>query len=158
VPRRVGGAQGIIRVEALETLYPDRLVEHVERLAHHALRGEVWDKAFRYCRQAGRKASPRSAYREAAVCLEQALVALSHRPEVEQAESYYHAARGAADELGMRPLLAHCHQGLGTLYANTGRREQAHVELVAAIALYRAMDMTFWLPAAEAALSRVGGW
>jgi class 3 adenylate cyclase/tetratricopeptide (TPR) repeat protein len=68
-------------VEALEGLYPDRLAEHVERLAHHALRGEVWDKALRYCRQAGTKASARSAYREAVLCLEQALVALSHLSE-----------------------------------------------------------------------------
>jgi class 3 adenylate cyclase/tetratricopeptide (TPR) repeat protein len=77
------------------------------------------------------------------------------RPEVEQAESYYHAARGVADELGMRPLLAHCHQGLGTLYAKTGRRDQAHTELSTAIDLYRAMEMTFWLPQAEATLAQV---
>jgi len=45
--------------------------------------------------------------------------------------------------------------GLGTLYAKTGQREQAHTELAAAIDLYRAMDMTFWLPQAEAALAQV---
>jgi predicted ATPase len=66
---------------ALETLHPDRLAEHVDHLAHHALRGEMWDKALRYCRHAGAKASARSAYREAVVCLEQALVALSHLPD-----------------------------------------------------------------------------
>jgi hypothetical protein len=55
----------------------------------------------------------------------------------------------------MRPLVAHCHLGLGSLYAKTGRREQAHVELAAAIDLYHAMDMTFWLPQAEAALAQV---
>jgi hypothetical protein len=60
-----------------------------------------------------------------------------------------------ASELGMRPLAAHCHRGLGTLYATTGQREQARAELTAAIALYRAMDMTFWLPQAEAALVQV---
>jgi class 3 adenylate cyclase/tetratricopeptide (TPR) repeat protein len=68
-------------VEALERLYPERLAEHVDRLAHHALRGEVWDKAIRHCRQAGTKASARSAYQEAVVYIEQALVALSHLPE-----------------------------------------------------------------------------
>jgi hypothetical protein len=57
----------------------------------------------------------------------------------------------------MRPLLAHCHQGRGTLYAKTGRREQARAELSAAITLYRAMEMTFWLPQAEAALGQVEG-
>ena len=55
----------------------------------------------------------------------------------------------------MRPLQAHCHRGLGMLYAMTGQREQAHAELETAIALYRAMDMTFWLPQAQAALAQV---
>jgi Flp pilus assembly protein TadD len=57
----------------------------------------------------------------------------------------------------MRPLQAHCHRGLGTLYAKTGRREQARAELSTAIDLYRAMAMTFWLPEAEAALAQVEG-
>ena len=56
----------------------------------------------------------------------------------------------------MRPLPAHCHLGLGTLYAQIGQREQARAELTAAIDLYRAMDMTFWLPQAEAMLAQVG--
>jgi len=58
--------------------------------------------------------------------------------------------------MGMRPLQAHCHRGLGTLYATIGQREQAHAELSAAIDLYRAMDMTFWLPQTEAALAQMG--
>ena len=57
----------------------------------------------------------------------------------------------------MRPLRAHCHHGLGQLYGQTGRSEQARAALAAAIALYRAMDMTFWLPQAEAALAQTGG-
>ena len=68
-------------VEALEALAGDRLAEQVERLAHHALRGEVWDKALAYCRQAGEKAMARSAYREAVGSFEQALSALAHLPE-----------------------------------------------------------------------------
>ena len=56
----------------------------------------------------------------------------------------------------MRPLRAHCYHGLGTLYAATGQQEQALVELSAAIDLYRGMDMTFWLPQAEAVLAQVG--
>ena len=55
----------------------------------------------------------------------------------------------------MRPLQAHCHRGLGTLYATTGQREQARAELSTAIELYRAMEMTFWLPETEAALAQV---
>jgi tetratricopeptide (TPR) repeat protein len=68
-------------VDAMETLYADQLAEQVERLAHHALRGEVWDKALVCCRQAGEKAMARSASREAVEYFEQALSALSHLPE-----------------------------------------------------------------------------
>ncbi len=68
-------------VEALEQLGADRSTEQVERLAHHAFRAEVWDKAFSYLRQAGAKAIERSAIREAAAYFEEALVALGHLPE-----------------------------------------------------------------------------
>jgi tetratricopeptide (TPR) repeat protein len=78
-------------------------------------------------------------------------------PEVELAEVSYQQALALAEELGMRPLQAHGHRGLGTLYAKIRRLEQAQAELSAAIALYRAMDMTFWLPQAEAALAQVEG-
>ena len=78
-------------------------------------------------------------------------------PDVAQAEAYYQQALALAEELGMRPLQAHCHLGLGTLYAKIDRQEQARAELSVAIALYRAMDMTFWLPQAEAALAQVEG-
>jgi tetratricopeptide (TPR) repeat protein len=77
--------------------------------------------------------------------------------EVEQAEGHYHQALALADELGMRPLQAHCHLGLGTLYAKVDQQETASTELSAAIELYRAMDMTFWLPQTEAALAQVEG-
>src|SRR5205085_2117665 len=59
-------------VEALEGLAGDRVAEQVERLAHHALRGEGWDKALVYCRQAGEKAMTRSAHHEAVRYFEQA--------------------------------------------------------------------------------------
>jgi tetratricopeptide (TPR) repeat protein len=76
-------------------------------------------------------------------------------PEVEQAEVHYRQALALAEDLGMRPLQAHCHLGLGTLYVKTGQRQQACTELSTAVDLYRDMDMTFWLPQAEAALSQV---
>jgi tetratricopeptide (TPR) repeat protein len=79
------------------------------------------------------------------------------RPDVATAEAHYGAAMALASALGMRPLQAHCHRGLGTLYATTGQREQASAELSTAIDLYRAMAMTFWLARAEAALARVEG-
>jgi class 3 adenylate cyclase/tetratricopeptide (TPR) repeat protein len=75
--------------------------------------------------------------------------------ETERAAAHYQQALALANELGMRPLQAHCHRGLGTLYAATSQREQAHTELTTAIALYRSMDMTFWLPQAEAVLTQV---
>jgi tetratricopeptide (TPR) repeat protein len=68
-------------LETLETLAGDQVAEQVERLAHHAVRGKVWDKALTYCRQAGEKALARSAHREAVGHYEQALDALTHLPE-----------------------------------------------------------------------------
>jgi tetratricopeptide (TPR) repeat protein len=78
-------------------------------------------------------------------------------PETAQAIAHYCQAFTLADELGMRPLQAHCHRGLGMLYAATGQQEQARTELSTAIALYRDMDMTFWLPQTKAALTQVEG-
>jgi class 3 adenylate cyclase/tetratricopeptide (TPR) repeat protein len=78
--------------------------------------------------------------------------------ESAQAEAHYRQALALAEELGMRPLQAHCHLGLGTLYAALGQREQACTVLSTAIALYRDMAMTVWLPQAEAALGQVESW
>ena len=75
-------------------------------------------------------------------------------PDIEQAEAHYQHALALARELGMRPLQAHCHHSLGTLYRQTGRDELAQAALSTAIEMYRAMDMTFWLPQAEAALAQ----
>ena len=68
-------------VEAIEQLHSDRLAEHVERLAHHAVRAEVWEKAVNYARRAGTKAFDRSANRDAVAAFEEALAALDHLPE-----------------------------------------------------------------------------
>jgi tetratricopeptide (TPR) repeat protein len=83
------------------------------------------------------------------------IAARRNPPEAHQAEAHYQQALALAEELGMRPLQAHCHLSLGTLYATTGQRQQAHAALTTAIELYRAMDMIFWLPQAEAALAQV---
>jgi tetratricopeptide (TPR) repeat protein len=77
------------------------------------------------------------------------------RPEVAQVEEHYRQALALAEELGMRPLQAHCHRGLGMLYATTGRQAQARAALSTAMEMYRAMEMTFWLPETEAALAQV---
>ncbi|HSB72512.1 MAG TPA: adenylate/guanylate cyclase domain-containing protein [Candidatus Methylomirabilis sp.] len=71
-------------VEAIERLYPDRLAEQVDRLAHHAFRGEVWEKAAIYLRQAGARAAARSAHREAVGLFEGALTVFRHLPETRQ--------------------------------------------------------------------------
>jgi predicted ATPase/class 3 adenylate cyclase len=78
-------------------------------------------------------------------------------PAVESAAGHYREALALADEFSMRPLQAHCHGSLGTLYTKLGQPEQAHTELSLAIDLYRSMDMTFWLPEAEAVLAQVEG-
>lgn len=70
-------------VNAIESLYADRLGEQVERLAHHAVRGELQEKAVHYLRQAGVKAVGRSAFSEALACFEQALGILKVLPESE---------------------------------------------------------------------------
>jgi DNA-binding winged helix-turn-helix (wHTH) protein/tetratricopeptide (TPR) repeat protein len=74
-------------------------------------------------------------------------------PESTLADAYYRQALALAEKLGMRALVAHCHLRLGTLYTKEDRREQACTELAVAIELYRVMDMTFWLPQAEALMT-----
>jgi class 3 adenylate cyclase len=143
--------EGLVRVSALGPVPVKGLTEPVDvfelveasairrRLQAAATRGltrfvgremelVAVQQALAYCRQAGAKAETRSAYRE---------------------------ALALAEALGMRPLQAHCHRGLGTLYGITDQREQARTALSTAIALYRAMEMTFWLPETEAALAQV---
>jgi len=76
-------------------------------------------------------------------------------PETALAAAHYQQALTLAEALGMRPLQAHCHRSLGTLYAQLGQRQQARTALATAIAQSRAMAMTFWLPQMEAALAQV---
>src|SRR5260370_15271851 len=87
-------------MEAIETLHRDRLGEQIERLAHHALRGEVWEKAVPYLRQAGLKAAGRSALPEAREWLEQALEVLAALPESPSSQ-----AEGFDIRLELRPRL-----------------------------------------------------
>jgi hypothetical protein len=73
-------------------------------------------------------------------------------PDPVMAEQAYNGALAVAAELGMRPLAAHCHLDLGKLYRRTGKREQAREQLTTATAMYREMDMGFWVEQAEAEL------
>jgi sugar phosphate isomerase/epimerase len=75
-----------------------------------------------------------------------------HRPEcleAEDATGYYREALALADELGMHPLVAHCHLGLGKLSRRTGDRAKAQEHLTTATTMYREMDMRFWLEQVE---------
>jgi tetratricopeptide (TPR) repeat protein len=83
------------------------------------------------------------------------VAAQRHPLQGERAEAHYRQALTLAQELGMRPLVAHCHRGLGTLYAATGQAAQARTVLSTAIEMYRGMEMTFWLPQTETALTQV---
>jgi len=125
-------------------------LSEVCRLAGHG------EEAWQYARQALDLARQLKERRNEALALHQLGVVHAHAdpPNVAPAVAHYQQALALAEELGMRPLQAHCHHGLGTLYAATGQREQACATLSAAIALYHAMDMTFWLPQAEAALAQ----
>jgi DNA-binding winged helix-turn-helix (wHTH) protein/tetratricopeptide (TPR) repeat protein len=135
----------------------------VNRSPWHAQLSEVCrlmgrgEEAWQHARQALDLARQQKERGNEAHALSQLGVVHAHAapPDVAQAEAHYQQALALAEALGMRPLQAHCHRGLGTLYAQTGQREQARTALSAAIALYRAMDMTFWLPQTEAALAQV---
>ena len=76
------------------------------------------------------------------------------RPQNAIAEEGYRAAKALAD-VEMRPLVAHCHLGLGKLYRRTGKREQAQEHLTTATTMYREMDMRFWLEQAEVELGEL---
>jgi tetratricopeptide (TPR) repeat protein len=71
-------------------------------------------------------------------------------PDADAARTHLEQALALATELAMRPLVAHCHLGLGKLYRRTGKREQAQEHLTTATAMYREMGMTYWLEKAEA--------
>ena len=75
-------------------------------------------------------------------------------PEIEAAEARYRDAFTLATELGMRPLIAHCHLGLGKLYRGIAEGMKGQEHLMIAVTLYREMDMGFWLEKAEAELGR----
>jgi tetratricopeptide (TPR) repeat protein len=75
----------------------------------------------------------------------------------EAAEQHYHKALALASERGMRPLVAHCHFGLGTLYRRTGKQQQARDHVTTAATLYREMDMRFYFERGEAELGSLPG-
>jgi tetratricopeptide (TPR) repeat protein len=115
------------------------------------------EEAWQHAQQALDLARQQKARGGEAHALHQLGVVHAHAdpPDVAQAEAHYQQALALAEALGLRPLMAHCQLGLGRLYGQTGRGAPARAALATAIALYRDMDMTFWLPQAEAALAQV---
>jgi class 3 adenylate cyclase/tetratricopeptide (TPR) repeat protein len=133
-------------VTAIERLYPDRLDEHAERLAHHALRGEGWEDAVVYCRRAARKSVTRSANREAVAHFEQALAALEHLPEgrdrLEQAIDLRLDLRQALTPLGeFERTLEHLRQAETTAEALGDQRRLGQVLALLAYAYYARGDI-----------------
>jgi class 3 adenylate cyclase len=115
-------------LDKMESLYADRLAEHVERLAHHAFRGERWEQAVRYGQDAARKALGRSANQEASAYLQQALDALEHLRETQWTREIavdlrleLYVTLLPLDQL--RPLLDHLHKA-ETLAKALGDRER----------------------------------
>ena len=100
------------------------------------------------CHQPGRQAGTLRVLGEIAAC----------RPplDADMAENHFGEALTIADDLGMRPLQAHCHLGLGKLYRRAGRSDEARAELATAVAMLREMGMAFWLPEAEQELAGAG--
>ncbi len=78
-----------------------------------------------------------------------------HPLESDQAEIDYQQALGLAEDLGMRPLMAHCHRGLGEVHMQKDQLEQARAQLSISIDMYRDMEITFWLPQAEIELAKI---
>jgi class 3 adenylate cyclase/tetratricopeptide (TPR) repeat protein len=115
------------------------------------------DEAWQHARQALDLARQQKARGSEAFALHQLGTVHAHAtpPDAELAEAAYRQALALAEALGMRPLQAHGHRGLGILYGTLGQQEPARAELSLAIELYKAMEMAFWLPEAERALAEV---
>ena len=134
---------------------------HSLRIAHlgeaYLLTGQI-EKAMASATQAADLARDHDERGSAAWTLRLLGEIHSHRdpPEVTVAEDSYLQAEALAAELGMRPLVAHCHLGLGRLYQRTAKREQAHEHLTTAMMMYREMDMRYWLEQAEVEMRELG--
>jgi class 3 adenylate cyclase/tetratricopeptide (TPR) repeat protein len=137
-------------VATIEALYPDRLTEYAERLAHHAYRGEDWAKAVTYLRQAGSKAAVRSAHREAVAWFDQALVALGHLPESrgrsEEAVDLRFNLRSVLLPLGQHERIFDClreAESLAHALSDQRRLGQATVYLTEQFRLMSDLDRAF---------------
>jgi tetratricopeptide (TPR) repeat protein len=169
IVRGLGSAYALQgRLAEGRVLLEEAISDSIRMGGRQAARGVVWlseacrlaghhEETGQHARQALDLARQQKTRGQEALALYQLGAAHTHAapPDAAQAEAYYQQALALAEALGMRPLVAHCHLGLGQLYHQTGRAEQARAALTTAIDLYRAMDMPFWLPQAEAALAQM---
>ena len=121
-----------------------RLAGRLDEAAHGAIRALELARAYQ---ERGHQAY--------ALRLLGEIAAHRERSEIEPAETHYRQAMALAEELGMRPLVAHCHLGLAKLYRRTGKRKQARDHLTTAMTMYREMSMTHWLEQAETEMQEI---
>src|SRR5262249_9663440 len=144
-------------MQAIEREYPDRLAEQVDRLAHHALRGEVWPKAVAYLRQAGDRAASRSAYGEAVGCFEQALGAVAHPPAgdvMAQTIDLHLELQGPLAALGqIQELQYHLHRAKDLAVALADRSRLARILALECIQSRAALDFERGIEAGQRALA-----
>jgi len=138
-------ASEAMRYGAAQPLFLVYLGEAYVLAGRHQDALEVAGRAVGLAREGGQRI-----YEASALRLLGEIASQRDSPEVETAEDYYRQAFALADELGMRPLVAHCHLGLAKLYRRTGKQEQARDHLTTATTMYREMDMRFWLERAAA--------
>jgi tetratricopeptide (TPR) repeat protein len=127
-------------------------------LGEACLLGDRREDALRFAERAVRLTRERGqrGYEAWALWLLGEIASHSDPPDVGAAEGHYRQAMALAEELGMRPLLAHCRLGLGKLYRRKGPLQQAQEHLTTAMTMYREMDMRFWLEQGEAEQKRLG--
>src|SRR5262249_14372204 len=143
-------------------------VEAFRRRPHHFRPSFIFLYAGMTCLSVGRINEAASHAREAlalvrrlgargneahALCLNGDIAAAAGADDT---EGYYRQALALAEPRGMRPLVAHCHLGLGKMHPRMGNPDQAQQHLTIATALYRDMDMAYWLEQAEAELRQLG--
>ena len=146
----------------------DRLREGEQFIEHHeaiiGLRPWAYQALGRACLLVGRlddalclcdraTASSPPGYTADALLLAADIATHPDRFDADTAEAHYRKALELADARGIRPLVAHCHLGLGELFQRTSRRSEAEQHLTAATAMYRDMEMLFYLEQAQSALS-----
>jgi len=149
------GVEGVARADSLRLLSSQAL--RVAWLGEAYLLGDQVEKARE---SAGRALAMAREYQERgneadALWLWGEIAWRGDPPDLDAAEAGYRDALSLADALGMRPLVAHCHLGLGKLYRRIGKIEQAHEHLTTATTMYREMDMRFYLEQAEAELKEL---